>query len=70
MNEIEQKLWADVYAAEYARLTHRISTYEKKEESSRGEHRWQYGSACDGDEASTIAKRRADQAVAQLRAVK
>ena len=66
MNEIEQKLWAEVYAAEYARLTHRISLYAKKE----GEHSWLYGAGCDGNEASAVAKRRADQAVEQFRSVK
>jgi len=70
MTEIEQGLWARVYAAEYDRLAAREKACFEPEPSSRHPHRkadWNYGCAPPGNEMERTAADRADRAVKLFR---
>jgi hypothetical protein len=66
MNEIEQKLWASVYASEFDRL----QVFSRGHEKDKGytEFPWERPAKKIGDSVAAMARERADEAVKEFRA--
>lgn len=70
LTEIEQELWARVYAVEYHRLMARAAEcFEPQPDSCHSwkKQDWSVGSALDGNAGAKQAAARADEAVRLLR---